>query len=155
MAGIELGVRRVLGTSEKRDAEIDRVRLRAAEVLGSGGTAVVFTSRTVAKPEGRDELTVARTVSDALAAVVREIDSRPAYVIGKGGITSSDIGTRGLGAERALVLGQIRPGVPVWRLGAESRFPGLPYVVFPGNVGAPNTLAKIVAELVGGDGAGR
>jgi uncharacterized protein YgbK (DUF1537 family) len=57
--------------------------------------------------------------------------------------------------ERALVLGQIRPGVPVWRLGEESRFPGLPYVVFPGNVGAPDTLAEVVAELVGGDGAGR
>ena len=33
------------------------------------------------------------------------------------------------------MLGQIRPGVPVWRTGPESRFPGIPYVIFPGNVG--------------------
>jgi uncharacterized protein YgbK (DUF1537 family) len=49
----------------------------------------------------------------------------------------------------AVVLGQVRPGVPVWRLGPETRFPGLPYVVFPGNVGGPETLAEIVAELRG------
>ena len=27
---------------------------------------------------------------------------------------------------------QALPGIPVWRLGPESRFPGLAYVVFPG-----------------------
>jgi uncharacterized protein YgbK (DUF1537 family) len=50
---------------------------------------------------------------------------------------------------RIVVLGQVRPGVPVWRLGPETRFPGLPYVDFPGNVGGPETLAEIVAELRG------
>jgi uncharacterized protein YgbK (DUF1537 family) len=98
-----------------------------------------------------DEVAVARTVSAALVAVVRGIETRPDFVVGKGGITSSDIGTQGLGAERAIVLGQARPGVPVWRLGAESRFPGMPYVVFPGNVGGAETLADIVGELVGAD----
>ena len=97
-----------------------------------------------------DELAVARAVSEALVAIVHGIKTRPDFVAGKGGITSSDVGTRGLGAARAVVLGQIRPGVPVWRLGAESRFPGMPYVVFPGNVGGPETLAEIVAELSGG-----
>jgi uncharacterized protein YgbK (DUF1537 family) len=48
---------------------------------------------------------------------------------------------------RALVLGQVRPGIPVWRLGSEARFPGLGYVVFPGNVGRPETLSEVVALL--------
>lgn len=65
-----------------------------------------------------------------------------------GRITSSDVGTRGLGAERAIVLGQMRADVPVWRLGLESRFPGMPYVVFPGNVGEPGTLVEIVDDLM-------
>jgi uncharacterized protein YgbK (DUF1537 family) len=96
-----------------------------------------------------EELVVARVVSDALVAIVGGITARPDFVVGKGGITSSDVGTRGLGAERATVLGQVRPGVPVWRLGPESRFPSMPYIVFPGNVGEAETLAEIVTELIG------
>jgi uncharacterized protein YgbK (DUF1537 family) len=47
------------------------------------------------------------------------------------------------------VLGQVLPGVPVWQLGAEARFPGLNYVVFPGNVGGADALAAAVAKLSG------
>lgn len=78
---------------------------------------------------------------------MRAISTRPRYVLAKGGITSSDVATRGLGVRRALVLGQIIPGVPVWQLGPESRLPGLAYIVFPGNVGGPQALVEIVAGL--------
>ncbi|MBC7225200.1 MAG: hypothetical protein H5T59_13175, partial [Anaerolineae bacterium] len=47
------------------------------------------------------------------------------------------------------VLGQVLPGVPAWRLGQESRFPGLPYVVFPGNVGDDESLARVLRLLRG------
>ncbi len=122
---------------------------QADEALSTGRTPVVYTSRQVERPEGMEELVVARAVSDALVAIVRGIETRPDFVVGKGGITSSDVGTLGLGAERATVLGQVRPGVPVWRLGPESRFPTMPYIVFPGNVGDAETLAEIVTELIG------
>jgi uncharacterized protein YgbK (DUF1537 family) len=69
--------------------------------------------------------------------------------VAKGGITSSDIATEGLGVKSALVLGQVRPGIPLWRLGEESRFPGLPYAVFPGNVGTDRTLLEVVEALSG------
>ena len=39
------------------------------------------------------------------------------------------------------------PRVPCWRLGPESRFPGTPYVIFPGNVGTAETLAEIIGLL--------
>ena len=42
----------------------------------------------------------------------------------------------------AKVLGQIRPGIPVWQTGAESLFPGTPYIIFPGNVGEVSTCGK-------------
>ena len=70
-------------------------------------------------------------------------------MVAKGGITSSDVGVKALGVRRALVLGQIRSGVPVWRTGAESRFPKIPYVIFPGNVGVDQTLREVVAVLTG------
>ena len=45
-------------------------------------------------------------------------------------------------------MGQIRPGIPVWLTGPESKFPGMPYVIFPGNVGMENTLLEVVEVLM-------
>jgi uncharacterized protein YgbK (DUF1537 family) len=147
--GIEVAVPELLHGDEDRAREIARVRRQVDDALETGQTPIVYTSRQVERPDGMEELVVARVVSDALVAIVRGIEARPDFVVGKGGITSSDVGTRGFGAERATVLGQVRPGVPVWRLGPESRFPTMPYIVFPGNVGEAETLAEIVTELVG------
>ena len=47
----------------------------------------------------------------------------------------------------ANVLGQIKPGIPVWQTGAESKFPYMPYIIFPGNVGTETTLREIVEDL--------
>ncbi len=44
-------------------------------------------------------------------------------------------------------MGQIQPRIPLWELGPESRFPGLPYIVFPGKVGSDDTLKKVVEIL--------
>jgi uncharacterized protein YgbK (DUF1537 family) len=149
--GIEVAVSKFVHGDDDRQREIARVRRLATEAITTGQTAIVFTSRQIERPEGMEELVVARAVSDALVAIVRGIDARPDFVVAKGGITSSDVGTLGLGAERVTVLGQVRPGVPVWRLGPESRFPAMPYVVFPGNVGDAETLAEIVRELIGSE----
>jgi uncharacterized protein YgbK (DUF1537 family) len=65
----------------------------------------------------------------------------------KGGITSSDIATHGLSASQATVLGQILPGVPVWELGEECKFGRLIYIVFPGNVGQPEAMTRVVKLL--------
>jgi uncharacterized protein YgbK (DUF1537 family) len=78
---------------------------------------------------------------------VESITTRPRYILAKGGITSSDVATLGLHVKRAMVLGQTLPGVPVWHLGTESRFPGLVYIVFPGNVGDENSLVEIYQSL--------
>lgn len=149
VVGIELNVPEVLGDGMTGDREVERVGAAAADALRSGRTPVVYTSRRVEQASEGDQLVISRRVSAALVAIVQRLEERPGFVIGKGGITSSDVGTQGLGARRAVVLGQIRPGVPVWRLGPETRFPGLPYVVFPGNVGDPETLAEVVTLLWG------
>ena len=38
-------------------------------------------------------------------------------------------------------------GVPCWLLGPEGRFPGMPYVIFPGNVGTAETLVQVIGLL--------
>jgi uncharacterized protein YgbK (DUF1537 family) len=53
--------------------------------------------------------------------------------------------TKGLRMKRALVVGQAAPGIPLWRCEeTTSKWPGLPYVVFPGNVGSNDTLLQVV-----------
>lgn len=46
-----------------------------------------------------------------------------------------------------MVMGQVLPGVPVWQLGEEARWPGMAYIIFPGNVGSDEALAEIRRRL--------
>lgn len=86
-------------------------------------------------------------ISDGVQRLVGELEVEPSFIIAKGGITSSDIGTKALKVKRANVLGQICPGIPVWQTGDESRFPNKAYVIFPGNVGNSETLKEAVEIL--------
>ena len=91
-----------------------------------------------------DDLRLSVKISDAVQSLVGRLSVTPSFVIAKGGITSSDVGTKALAVKKANVLGQIQPGIPVWQTGAESKFPMTPYVIFPGNTGAEETLKKAV-----------
>lgn len=147
---IEVSVAEILVGGAVRDRQVRDAAQAVEAALRQGFTPVVSTSRhveTATAAEG--QLALSRSVSAALVAIVSGVETRPGFIVAKGGITSSDIGTEALGVRRAVVLGQIRPGIPVWRLGPETRFPLLPYVVFPGNVGEAGTLAEIVRELRG------
>ncbi|MDQ3411815.1 MAG: hypothetical protein M3509_06810 [Chloroflexota bacterium] len=149
IAPVELAVPE-LRDPASRAAEISRAQKEITAALETAMTPVLFTSRRgeLARDPAA-QLDVSQSISAALVEVVQGIGSAPDWVVGKGGITSSDIGTIALGARRAIVLGQIQPGIPVWRLGPESRYPGLPYVVFPGNVGGPETLRDVIRALRG------
>lgn len=131
--------------------ERDRVLAETERALRGGKTAVVYTSRRVLRTREDDaqgNLHLSVRISEALTSVAGHLTVRPAFLIAKGGITSSDVGLRALGVRRAWVMGQAAPGVPVWRTGEESRFPGLSYVIFPGNVGGAATLRDIVSALL-------
>jgi uncharacterized protein YgbK (DUF1537 family) len=92
---------------------------------------------------------ISALVSAALVAVVRGVKTRPAWIVAKGGITSSDVATSGLDVDEATVVGPLLPGVPLWRCGGSSRWPGLVLGVFPGNVGGPDAIRDAVARLAG------
>lgn len=127
---------------------VDKIIRQAEENISRGQTTAIYTSRNV-RDLGSAEKNLAASVkiSGALTNVVNRLNVRPKFLIAKGGITSSDIGTKGLGVKKALVLGQAAAGIPVWKIGAESKFPGMSYIIFPGNVGNVDTLRKIVEQL--------
>ncbi len=144
---VELDVNRLLRPAT-RDSEIERVTKLVSRQLEQGVDALVFTSRQlVTAKDANGSLRIGQRISDALVAVVDGIQTRPAWVIAKGGITSSDVATKSLAIERAQVLGQAIPGIPVWHTAAGSRWPGLTYVVFPGNVGGDETLVSMIEVL--------
>lgn len=146
---IEFDVHLVLDP-EKFAAEIQRVIETSEKFIRQGQTVAVYTKRErldLGENKKEEELKLSVKISDAVTSIVKKLEVRPSFIIAKGGITSSDIGTNGLSVKRATVAGQIKPGIPVWLTGSESKFPGLAYVIFPGNVGSKTTL-KEVAELL-------
>lgn len=132
------------------EKETDEIIARADQLIQRGLTVCISTKRallTVEDDTPEDALVRSVKISDAVQSCVGRLSAEPAFVVAKGGITSSDVGTKALQVRCALVLGQIAPGVPVWRTGEESRFPGVPYVIFPGNVGEVTTLREAVETL--------
>lgn len=131
-------------------AETTRVIKRLEDIISQGKTAVAYTKRKLLVVENdtkEDALIRSVKISDAVQSLIGKLTVVPAFVIAKGGITSSDIGTKALAVKRANVMGQIRPGIPVWQTGEESKFPYTPYVIFPGNVGDVETLRE-AAEIL-------
>lgn len=146
---VEFDVHLVL-QPEKFEAEVNRIIETCEQLIRLGKDVAVFTRRErLDLGEGmmEEELKLSVKISDAVTRIVQRLEVKPSYIIAKGGITSSDIGTKGLHVKRATVAGQIKPGIPVWTTGAESKFPGIAYVVFPGNVGSKTTLRE-VAEIL-------
>ncbi len=79
--------------------------------------------------------------------IVRELPFVPTYIVAKGGITSNDILTDGLHVESARVMGQILTGVPAIVTGNDNKYPMLPYIIFPGNVGDEDSLLSVFEKL--------
>ncbi|OJG70918.1 hypothetical protein RV11_GL000802 [Enterococcus phoeniculicola] len=146
---VEFKVHLVL-EEDKFAEEQKRVQDEVNKSILSGKTVAVYTERErldLGENKKEEELLLSVKISNAVTEIVKQLKTRPKFIIAKGGITSSDIGTNGLGVKQAVVAGQIAPGIPVWYTGEDSRFPRLPYIIFPGNVGTNYTLKEIVAQL--------
>jgi uncharacterized protein YgbK (DUF1537 family) len=114
----------------------------ARERLRRDRLAIVATSRDVAREALGPE--AGMRVARALATVVDALRDASDVLLSKGGITSAVNVRNGLHAESAQIVGPVAPGVSLW-LAAER-----PVIVFPGNVGAPGSLAELVDRLLEG-----
>lgn len=93
------------------EQEAIRVSALADQLIRGVKTVAVYTRRDRfdlpddAGPE--EQLRVSVEISDAVSSVVARLTVRPAFLIAKGGITSSDVGTKALQVYRATVMGQV------------------------------------------------
>lgn len=137
---IEIDVQRILNDAGTLMQEtIDIIHTTAASHL----TPVVYTSRQEIRLDDADlRQHLGQQVSDFLVGIVHRLPYTPTYLVGKGGITSHDILTKGLNMMSARVLGQIVPNVPCVMT---TKFP---YIIFPGNVGNDGSLKEVYEKLL-------
>jgi len=136
---IEVDVQRILDDSEALMLEILNI---IQQVVDNHLTPVVYTSRQEIRLENADQRQhLGQQVSDFLVDIVRRCPYTPSYLVGKGGITSHDILTKGLEIKSARVLGQVINSVPC------VMGPQFPYIIFPGNVGNEQSLAEVYRKL--------
>ena len=123
---------------------IKSIIAQVERLIAQGEDVVVYTSRDVIKTADlTNNLSISTNISNCLVEIVSNLTLKPNFIIAKGGITSSDVATKGLNIKKATVIGQITKGVPIWLTGSETKYENMPYVIFPGNVGATETLTEV------------
>ncbi|WP_460802094.1 four-carbon acid sugar kinase family protein [Microbacterium sp. GXF6406] len=144
---IELDVRQLV--DDRREAHLDAQARSVAEALADGSVIVHTTRELITGADGDESLEIARKISSGVVELVRRVlaIAPPRFVIAKGGITSSDVASEALEIRRATVLGPMLPGiVSLWQPQTGPAV-GIPYIVFAGNVGVADSLARVVATL--------
>ena len=149
VAGIEVDVARLRNDPTERDTMLEDALRLVQEAYSAEQTPVVYTSREELSFENvQQRLDFGAAVSALLMNIVQGLPSEIAFLISKGGITSNDVLSTGLGLRFARLLGQILPGVSIVRTPAEHpQFPNLPVVLFPGNVGDAQGLVTVYRRL--------
>ena len=146
IAAIEVDVGKL---SAQRDAMLADIIGECERNHAAGLTPVVFTSRVeISFADQATRLAFGDMVSAFLMDVVRNLPKSLGFLISKGGITSNDVLSSGLALRTSRVVGQILPGCSVVCCPADHpRYPNLPVVIFPGNVGDEQALAKAFGRL--------
>jgi uncharacterized protein YgbK (DUF1537 family) len=148
IAGVEIDVMRI---DTERNALLQEIISLAQAAHDADLTAVIYTSRVeVVFPDQATRLAFGERVSALLMDVVRQLPTTIGFLISKGGITSNDVLSDGLALRTSRVLGQILAGCSVVRCPSNHpRYPDLPVVIFPGNVGDDAALATAYQRLRG------
>jgi uncharacterized protein YgbK (DUF1537 family) len=135
----------------QREAMLSQITQQAQQLHDAGKTPAIFTSRVeLTFKDQATRLAFGEMVSAFLMDIVRNLPTSLGFLISKGGITSNDVLSSGLALKTSRVVGQILPGCSVVRCPDDhSRYPQMPVVIFPGNVGDDKGVATAYARLAG------
>jgi uncharacterized protein YgbK (DUF1537 family) len=144
--GIEVDVSRI---ASEREIILAGIVERAGKIHEEGRHPVIYTSRVeLTFPDQDTRLAFGEQVSAFLMDIVRSLPPTLGFLISKGGITTNDVLSDGLALRKSRVLGQILAGCSVVRCPAtHPRYPNMPVVIFPGNVGDDEGLATALQRL--------
>jgi uncharacterized protein YgbK (DUF1537 family) len=144
--GIEIDVAKI---STQRARLLQDIVSNAEDCHSKNITPVIYTSRTELQFEDqKSRLAFGEQVSAFLMDVVRSLPKTTGFLISKGGITSNDVLSDGLALRTSRVVGQILAGCSVVRCPENHpRFPDMPVVIFPGNVGDVQALVTVYQRM--------
>jgi uncharacterized protein YgbK (DUF1537 family) len=145
---VELSVARLLAWLRRPGATVLAWQAELVEAMAglqrTGRTPVLFTSRgeRPCRDEGERQR-LALALAGLMARIAACLPDSLGFLISKGGTTSQTLLTDGLGLGSVRLEGQLLPGLSVLRLPADNlRFPALPLLTFPGNLGDDDTLLQ-------------
>lgn len=144
--GVEINVE---GITSRYDEMLADVISNVNECHANKVTPVIYTSRTELQfSDQQTRLAFGKQVSEFLMDVVKNLPLTTGFLISKGGITSNDVLSNGLALHTSRVVGQILAGCSVVRCPDEHpRYPGMPVVIFPGNVGDDKALTTVYQRM--------
>ena len=145
----QLNVSNTLDWSEHAARFADTIIAQIDTAHARGKTVAIYTSREELQfPSQRERLAFGERLSAFLMGLVRRLPETIGFLISKGGITSNDVLSSGLAVKQSRVLGQILTGCSVICCPSDhERYPQLPVVIFPGNVGGEAALAEVYGIL--------
>jgi len=110
----------------------------------AGKSVVIYTTREELQfADQATRLAFGQRLSSFLMDIVSRLPASIGFLISKGGITSNDVLSTGLNLTVSRVVGQILPGCSVIRCPEDHpRYPNLPVVIFPGNVGDETAITR-------------
>ena len=150
IVGVEINVSNLLADSPiKGEDLLAEILAKVAEIHQAGNTPVIYTSRQeLSFSDAETRLKFGAAVSSLLMDVVQGLPPDIGFLISKGGITSNDVLSTGLNITAARIVGQILAGCSIVLTPKDHpRFPNLPVVLFPGNVGDAKGLATVYQRL--------
>ena len=144
--GIEIDVEKI---STQRNQLLNRISANIEDCHLNNVTPVIYTSRTeIQFDDQQSRLAFGEQVSAFLMDVVRNLPETTGFLISKGGITSNDVLSDGLALRTSRVVGQILAGCSVVRCPQDHpRYPNMPVVIFPGNVGDEQALVTVYQRM--------
>jgi uncharacterized protein YgbK (DUF1537 family) len=144
--GIEIDVEKI---STQRDRLLNNITANIGDCHLNNITPVIYTSRTeIQFDDQQSRLAFGEQVSAFLMDVVRNLPETTGFLISKGGITSNDVLSDGLALRTSRVVGQILAGCSVVRCPQDHpRYPNMPVVIFPGNVGDEQALVTVYQRM--------
>jgi uncharacterized protein YgbK (DUF1537 family) len=149
VVGVEIDVSFLRDFPEQRQLLLQSTLEKIQGIHQDKNTPVVYTSRQeLTFDTVQQRLDFGGAVSSLLMNIVQALPPDIGFLISKGGITSNDVLSTGLRLRSARLLGQILPGCSMVRTDVDHpRFPNLPVVLFPGNVGDAQGLAIVYRRL--------
>lgn len=143
IVAFEVNVERLL---DKDEAFVQEIIKRSNDLISTGKNVLIYTSRELVHvKDEKENLDMGNRISEGLVTIGKALAKEASFIVAKGGITSHDIASKGIGMKVARVIGQALPGVPVI-IPEENK--KMKYIIFPGNVGDDYALVDLYNKLV-------